>query len=185
ARGGDGRIEAARKPVAEHGSVPDRPIHGSELPGAVGHPEAEDHRPGPDRREPLRGRAGSRLGERTTLGPLPRLRRVLPQHPHRAKQASRGPRVAGPPPPASPGTPPDIPTPRSRLRGDPGSRDPLPRLRRVLPRLRGGESASPGFAGYSPDFAGPPPPASPGREPFWRVSATMATMLVIALGVLT
>src|SRR5215467_3410734 len=37
-------------------------------------------------------------------------------------------------------------------RSTPGSRDPLPRLRRALPRLRG--TPSPGFAGYSPDFAG-------------------------------
>src|SRR5215467_13342532 len=76
---------------------------------------------------------------------------------------------AGPPPPASPGTP---PTPRYRLRRGPpppaspgtpptprtdSAGDPLPRLRRVLPRLRGPTlrgTPSPGFAGYSPDSAG-------------------------------
>src|SRR5262249_13587370 len=66
--------------------------------------------------------------------PSPGFAGYSPRHPHPAKQASRGPRVAGPPPPASPGTP---PTSRGRVG--------LPRLRRVLPRLRG--TPSPGFAG--------------------------------------
>src|SRR5215472_7401495 len=46
-------------------------------------------------------------------------------------------------PPGYAGYSPDILTPRSRLRGDPGSRAPLPRLCRVLPRLRGGEEDLP------------------------------------------
>src|SRR5215472_8434563 len=68
--------------------------------------------------------------------PLPRLRRVLPR----------------------------LPTPRSRLRGDPGSRDPLPRLRRVLPRLPTPRSRLRG----DPGSRDPPPPATPGTPPTSR-----------------
>src|SRR5262249_4096212 len=63
--------------------------------------------------------------------PLPRRRRVLPR----------------------------LPTPRSRLRGDPGRGDPG----------RGGKAPSPGFAGYSPDSAddsaGAPSPGFAGYSP--------------------
>src|SRR5262249_37027721 len=138
--------------------------------------------------------AASGRSLRAGVGPLPRLRRVLARPSHPAKQASQGPRVAGesepallcggravpgaasgrslragvgPPPPASPGTPPTFPPREAGFAGDPGWRGRVS-LRSYAAAERSWRSTwavaasrsrppSPGFAGYSPDV--PPPPS--------------------------
>src|SRR5215510_1099317 len=85
------------------------------------------------------GNIGGRLtgGPTGRRGPPPPATPRTPPTSHPAKEASRGPRVAGTPSPGFAGYSPDIPPREAGFAGTPGAGTP-----------------SPGFAGYSPGFAG-------------------------------
>jgi len=112
------------------------------------------------------GNIGGRLtgGPTGRRGPPPPATPRTPPTSHPAKEASRGPRVAGTPSPGFAGYSPDLPPREGGFAGAPGTGTPSPGFAGYSPDIPpreagfagtpGAGTPSPGFAGYSPGFAG-------------------------------